>query len=118
MPVCTYLSDEQIARFRERIDSELRKLLEEVNGKTGARYEVSPISITTRVGLFRRKQSLRYEILHHVHGPEYQVMNCGADEPDKYGGYGLSLLVPRSAAVAWLYGHLNGWRSANEHDKG
>lgn len=107
MPICTYLTKEEIAVFPALSDPELVALLEELNSIEGECWAIRKRELITSEGIWPLRNVIRqtrYSLLSWIHGIEWQYINFPG------GTSSINTLVDAAMVKAYLLGYLGGLR--------
>jgi len=99
MPLCTYLHDPP--EGPPESSDEAARLWEDFQAATGKDYCVRERKIRTERWLSDDLVEHRYDLMSHVHGPEWQIHQCVSREAD---------------LLAYMYGAINAAANAHQSD--
>lgn len=110
--ICTYLNQDEFARFLNVTDEDINEALREVNSLTGDEFLIQEIEIVYRKW-FKKSRRFLYTLYARLAHTEVQVINFFLDN----SGWSINTTVPKPIILAYLYGQIGGIRRANTLDK-
>lgn len=98
----TYLTDEELERFKSVTDEELNKLLQEVNENFGDKYRIDETFYQYKKYFFSKPvKRVRYTLYAIMSSPSVQCINFASD-----GKSSINTSVTKSYLMTYFYGLL------------